>query len=352
MVRARFRVSRDAFMAETSNRTQVTAGIFVLCGLVMLGGLILRFGPLQHRMRKPYTIYAEFADAQNLIKGSPVRRAGAVIGRVASTPVLVDGLKGVKVSLDLYPEYQIPAGSSLKITSLGLLGDSAVDVVLPENVTAEVVPEGATLSGNSSPDLASAATRVSDEAVVVLKDIRTSLAEINKTIGKINSGLLSDTNLKNIEHSIAALSSALDRVDHEFITAENAQSIRDSLAIVKSAVQTGSSAMNKADGAMQKADSALTKIDKAMDQLGPGLKGFADATAALKNTGTVMESLLREIRSGRGILHAVINDPVLRDNIDRLVTNMRRSGLLWYKDKAPSSLAPPPAAPVTPKRKR
>ena len=35
-------------MAESSNRTQLVAGIFVLCGLVLLGGLVMEFGPLQH----------------------------------------------------------------------------------------------------------------------------------------------------------------------------------------------------------------------------------------------------------------------------------------------------------------
>jgi phospholipid/cholesterol/gamma-HCH transport system substrate-binding protein len=333
-------------MAESSTRTQVTAGIFVFCGLAMLAGLILKFGPLQHWMKKPYTVYAEFSDAQNLIQGAPVRRAGKAIGRVASAPKLLDGIQGVQVTLDIYPEYKIPAGSTLKITTLGLLGDSAVDVVLPEKMTGEFVAEGAVLPGNATPDLTSAATRVSDEAVVVLKDIRTSLAELNKTIGKINDGLLSDTNLKNIENSIAALRSTLDRVDKEVMTTENVQAIRDSLAILKHTMQTGSSAMNKAD-------SALAKVDKAVEQLGPGLKGFAEATAALKQTGAVLESLLREIRSGRGILHAIINDPLLRDNMERLVANMRRHGLLWYKDKAPSTLPPAPEpAPPSSKRKR
>jgi phospholipid/cholesterol/gamma-HCH transport system substrate-binding protein len=334
-------------MAESSKRTQVTAGIFVFCGLAMLGGLILKFGPLQHLMRKPYQVYAEFSDAQNLIEGAPVRRAGKSIGKVASPPKLMDGLKGVQVTLDIYPEYKIPAGSKLKITTLGFLGDSAVDVVLPEQMTSEVVAAGAVMTGDTSPDLTSAATRVSDEAVVVLKDIRTSLAEINKTIGKINNGLLSDTNLKNIENSIAALQHTLDRVDKEVMTEENVAAIRDSLAILKQTMQTGSSAMAKAD-------SALAKVDKAVDQLGPGLKGFAEATAALKSTGTVLESLLREIRSGRGILHAVINDPLLRDNMERLVANLRRHGLLWYKDKAPSALPPEPVPPppASTKRKR
>src|SRR5689334_15627534 len=101
-------------MAESNQRTQLVAGIFVLCGIVLLGGLIMEFGPLRHWMRKPYTIQAVFSDAQNLIKGAPVRRAGSPIGKVATAPELVENFKGVKVSLDIYPEFKIPKGSKLK----------------------------------------------------------------------------------------------------------------------------------------------------------------------------------------------------------------------------------------------
>ena len=57
-------------MNDTSNRTTLTAGLFVLGGLILLGTLIFQYGTLHHRLRKPYQLYANFLDAQNLIKGS------------------------------------------------------------------------------------------------------------------------------------------------------------------------------------------------------------------------------------------------------------------------------------------
>ena len=79
-------------MNDTSNRTTLTAGLFVLGGLILLGTLIFQYGTLHHRLRKPYQLYANFLDAQNLIKGSPVKRAGATIGQVVTSPKLVEGL--------------------------------------------------------------------------------------------------------------------------------------------------------------------------------------------------------------------------------------------------------------------
>src|SRR5688572_12582750 len=207
---------RRLLMAESNHRTQLVAGIFVLCGIILLGGLIMEFGPLQHRIRKPYTIHAVFSDAQNLIKGSPVRRAGAAIGRVSTAPELVEGLRGVKVSLEIYPEFKIPRGSALKISTIGLMGDCAVDVVPPpqEKLTGGFLAAGETVDGVGSTDLTAAATKITDEATEVMKDIRNGLAELNKTISRLNTEVLSDANLKNVSDSLTKLNASLETIDH------------------------------------------------------------------------------------------------------------------------------------------
>jgi len=334
-------------MAESNQRTQLVAGIFVLCGIILLGGLIMEFGPLQHRFRKPYTIHAIFPDAQNLIKGSPVRRAGAAIGKVSTSPALVEQLKGVKVSLEIYPEFKIPKGSQLKISTIGLMGDCAVDVVPPppDKLTGDFVAADETLDGLGSTDLTTAAKQITDEATEVMKDIRNGLADLNKTISRLNAEVLSDANLKNISDSLTRVNSSLEKIDSKLLTEENTTAVRDSLALLKHT-------MENADKASVKADSALAKMDKAMDHLGPGLKGFAGATTALREASDALEALLKEARSGRGVLYALLNNAELRDNLERLVANLRQRGLLFYKDKAPPATAPRPAPPPAKPRKQ
>ena len=333
-------------MTETPRRTQLVAGIFVLCGIILLGGLILEFGPLRHWMRKPYTIHAVFADAQNLIKGSPVRRAGSQIGKVSTSPTLIEDLKGVRISLDIYPEFKIPEGSQLKISSIGLMGDSAVDVIPPppEKQTGAVVKEGETLQGTGAADLNSVAEKVTDEATEVMKDIRAGIAQLNKTIERIQTGLLSEENLKNISASLKQVNDSLEKFDHTVLSEENTTALRDSLALLKTTMRSASSASAKAD-------SALGKFDIAVEQLGPGLKGFAGATKSFDSAADALEALLKEARSGRGVLYALLNNAELRDNIERLAANLRQHGMVFYKDRAPSRLAPAPAPAQTPARR-
>lgn len=333
-------------MADSKSRTQFFAGIFVLCGLVLLGGLILEFGPLKHWMRKPYTVYAVFSDAQSLIKGSPVRRAGTIIGKVASSPDLVEGLKGVKVALEIYPEYKLPEGTELKITSIGLMGDGAVDVVPPpqDQQTGKFVEEGATLSGMGGSDMMAAATKVTDEATEVMKDIRAGLVELNKTIARLNTGVLSDHNLEHLSESLEKINASIDKIESQVLSEENTTALRESLALLKTTLQNASTASTKAD-------SALAKMDKAMDHLGPGLKGFAGASSSLNDAADALEALLKEARSGRGLLYSLLNNAELRDNLERLIANLRRSGMVFYKDRAPPAAAPA-ARPATPAPKK
>ncbi len=340
-------------MAESNTRPQLIAGIFVLCGMVLIAGLILEFGPLQHWMRRPYTIHAVFADTQNLIKGAPVRFAGTPIGLVSTAPELAGNMKGVKVSLDIYPEYKIPRNSSLKIATVGLMGDCAVDVQPPpdEQITGEYISAGETMDGKGAPDLTAVATKITDEATEVMKDIRSNLAELNKTIGRLNTGVLTDENFKNLASSISSLNRSIEKVESTLLTDENVSYVHDSLADLRVS-------MASVKDASGKANSALAKIDKAMDQIGPGMKGFAGATSALRDASVALENLLKEARSGKGVLYALLNDTNLRDNLQNLILNMRQRGLLFYKDKPKEGQAAPPApapsrrVPETPRSRR
>ena len=335
-------------MNEKKDRTNLIAGIFVLCGIALLAGLIVQFGPLRHMMRRPYRIYATFTDAQNLISGAPVRRAGAIIGKVVSAPELV-GMKGVRVSLDIYPEYQIARSSPLTVSTISLMGDSALDVGVPATPgDTAYLAEGDTMQGSGSQDLTTAASRLTDEAVAVMKDIRSSLTEINDTLSRVKLGLLSDENIKNVSTSMSRLNASMEKVDDVILSAANTSALKDSLAALQKTTATLSGATERVGGVLDKADSAMAKLDKAMDSAGPGLKGFQAATASLTRAADSLEELMKLAKSGRGILGLVLNDPVVAQNFARLVYNLRTRGVLWYKDKEP----PAPTQPANPPRNR
>jgi phospholipid/cholesterol/gamma-HCH transport system substrate-binding protein len=340
-------------MNDSANRTTLTAGLFVLIGLILLGTLIFEFGTLRHQLRKPYDLNAVFMDAENLIKGAPVKRAGATIGVVATSPELVDGLKGVKVRLEIYPEFQIPVGSPFKIASIGLMGDSLIEVGAPppELLTGVYYKSGETITGAGGVDLTATASRITDEVLVVIRDLRNGLKDLNITVGKLNQGVLSEDNLNNFSGGLRELRQSIHKVDTDVMSDSNLNSIKEALTEFRAAMENVNASSKRIDGVMQKADSAMAKVDKAVDQLGPTLKGAEGAAITLKQAAVALEGLLKDARTGDGLMHAMLNDEALRNDVVALVANLRKSGLLFYKDKegrnkpAPDQPPPPKAKP-------
>lgn len=329
---------------DKTQRTTFIAGLFVLAGLILAGALIFQFGTLRHRLRQPYTLYANFLDAQNLIKGAPVKRAGATIGQVVSSPRLVDGLKGVQVKLEIYPEFQIPVGSPLRIASVGMVGDTLLDVgQVPTNqLTGEYIKPGSTIDGLGSPDLMATANRLTDEIMLVLRDLKNGLSDLNVTVGKLNHGVLSDANLENFSGGLRELRESIQKVDNEVLSEANRESIRLALADFRDAMDKIDGASARAGSVLDKADSAMAKVDKAMDGLGPALKGAEGATITLKQAATSLEGLLKDARSGKGLMNALLNDEALAKDFTSFISNLNQRGFLFYKNK-PKDQGPAPA---------
>ena len=330
-------------MKDSEQRTRLLAGVFVLCGLVLLGGLILEFGSLRHKLRGPYRIEVNFMDAQNLIKGAPVKRAGANIGQVATSPKLVEGLRGVMVELDIYKEFQIPKTSPMRIVAIGLLGDCMIDVGMPREQTGEFLKPGDSVTGEVTMDLQSTANKLTDEIMIVVKDLRDGLAGLNVSVKRLNDGVLSEANTANFSGSLKSLKESIEKVDNEVLSENNTAALRDSLGGFKET-------MTRINNASGRAESALAKFDKAMDSLEPGLKEVGSAGTSLKSAAASMSALVKDAREGDGLLNALLNDEKLRDSVIAFVSNLKERGLLWYKDKpAEKASAAPPAAAAKPK---
>jgi ABC-type transporter Mla subunit MlaD len=337
-------------MTDKSSRTTLIAGLFVLTGMILLGTLIFEFGTLRHHLRKPYKLYANFLDAQNLIKGAPVKRAGATIGEVVTSPKLVDGLKGVQVTLEVYPEFQIPVGSPLRISSVGLMGDSLIDVGQPPQdlLNGEFYREGSTLNGTDSPDFTATANKITDEIMIVMRDLRNGMKDLNVTVTKLNEGVLSESNLNNFSGGLKELRESIHKVDNDVMSDANVNAIKDALSDFRAAMSRVEEASKRVDGVMAKADSAMAKIDKAADSVGPTLKSADTALVNLKKAATALEGLLQDARTGDGLLHALLNDKVLRQDFATLISNLKQKGILFYKNKETPAEAPAPGPKTKP----
>lgn len=332
---------------KPSQKTELFVGIFVFCGLSLLAGLILKFGDFKFWFRDKYPLTVVFPDAGNLVKNAPVRRGGVEIGRLVKDPTLAPGLRGVRVQMVVYQEFHVARESTFQIKTDGIIGDTYVEVTPPDNPSGEMLKpndEVAGQGGTGFNDLSNTANRVAEKTVTVLEDIKKSLTDLQTAISKINTGLLSEENLTSVRSALKNLDETIKKLDNEVLSPDNVAAVTASIAKIKQAA-------DKFDVALEKAGQAIDTVDRAISQkLSPGLDEFAKAAASFRRMSENLGMVATDMRTAPGLMSALLRDVNLRDDFVRLADNLRRHGVLWYKDDAAKRAAEsqPGAKPVRP----
>src|SRR5712691_7014591 len=134
MVIGRYAQLRGEDMAQrrTLAWTELRVGILVITSFALLAMAIFYVGGQRGFFVKTYTVKAYFQNANNLRDGAEVSLEGVTIGSVHSVDISkeTDPAKAVEASLNLDSKYKniIRSDSKVSISTIGLLGDSKVDI--------------------------------------------------------------------------------------------------------------------------------------------------------------------------------------------------------------------------------
>ncbi len=319
-------------MNPKDKRTELLVGLFVFCGLALLGGLVLRFSNFRELFREKYRIYVTFEDASGLTKDAPVRLGGTRIGAVGEKPKLRGAEGGVLISLDIYSENPVAKGSTFRIKQDSLLGDAFVSVTRPEQAATAWISAGETMKGTEAgglDDLQNAANQISEKTQRALEDIRANLKDLNVAIKKIDSDVLSDENLKHLHTTLTSIDTASTRLNEKFLSEENADSLKKSLANFATTSETLAKESARVGPLLQKGEAAINK-------LGPAVDSLKETSVAFRKAAESAGRTVGEIDHGDGLMTALIRDPQLKADFKNLIINLKEHGILWYKDKSAS----------------
>lgn len=315
----------NAATGTSRQRVEILVGLFLLVGFSFVAVMVVMFGRVGQGPQKTYALTVEFPDASGLVKGSYVLIAGARIGHVASAPVLLGDSFRVAVKLTIDEGVRIPRAATFLVGSSGLLGDRFVDVKLPAtfDVTQTIEP-GAQVAGARAggfEELTSKGGNVMDQLTVGLK-------RIEEMTQRLNEGLLHERNLKNLEETFANLKATTE-------------SFKETAKDLDSVVKKAGGAVDSAAGTMKSADAAAADLRLAIADI----RKVADAaTKAVNSTGVV----LKKASEGNGALATLLNDRQMAEDLKSLAANLRRSGVLFYKDRP---LVTPERATPAPRRR-
>ena len=279
---------------EKKGRTELLVGLFLFIGLAILGALVITFGRLGQGLVSPYELTVLFPNANGLTTGADVLLSGAKIGFVTAQPQLVGDSYRVAVRVKVQGDVRIPRKSKFMVGSSSLLGDKFVDVVPLNEIDAsdfwqpgEII-EGARAGGFD--ELAVRGSAVMDELNVSLKQIQTLTSNLNQN-------LLNDTALQNLQQTF--------------------ENLKDTTAAFKKASQSIDGVVTKADRVLNAAEGTVKTLDSA---------------------GKEIQKLSKNAAEGKGALSVLVNDRDTGENLRALISNLRRSGVLFYKDRP----LPPP----------
>lgn len=268
-------------MYNRNPAVETKVGFFVLLGLTIIAVTVVYFGRLGQGLQEFYDLQVDFPNASGLLASSDVLLGGARIGYVATPPRVLPAMQGVAVELKIREDVALPASSRFIIGSSGLLGNRFVDVIVDPSVDLTVHLEpGSVVQGQRESGIEDL-TRDSSE---MLAEVKKAVTTVNETLDRINRSALSQESLDDLRATIANL---------------------------------------------KQGSEGFTQVGKAATDL--------EATAA------EAKKLISSARSGPGPLPMLLNDRQASADLRAILSNVRRHGVLWYKDSYRPEAAPSPA---------
>jgi ABC-type transporter Mla subunit MlaD len=340
-------------MAAKEQRTATLVGIFIFAGLAVLAWLILQFGRFQNSYDEVYNIEVRFSDASGVITGTPVRLSGVRIGAVSGRPTLESiSPPKVRVPIAIDSSRILPADAIFQIQSATVLGDKLIVVTIPENPTSAVLGPNSMIDGGGAGGLEAIqndAVAVAGDARILMADARTTLLKfdaalddiravagrLGETVEEINTGVLSQKN-------VSSLSRTLANVEDASIGARNASAdLKPLMVNAREAIEQVTILAQKAESTFEEVDRQLAHIEPAMEEVpetmrslrrvadkAEGAVGEAEKTFA--KAGETLDSLNNE----EGLVGTLTQDEEVNTDTKTFIKNLRRHGILGYKDEA------------------
>ncbi|MCC3420224.1 MULTISPECIES: MlaD family protein [unclassified Microcoleus] len=168
-----------------------SVGFLILVGIGLFGGLVLWLQGVQLGNRS-YKFAVEFASAQGMQIGTPVRYRGVAVGKITAIKASANG---VEVTMEIAPGTLVmPRDVAIEANKSGLIGESSIDIT-PNSILPESLLTANPISTDCPPEIICKNSRLKGQAGVSLDELIRSTVRL--------SNLYTDPALFNNIKSIA-----------------------------------------------------------------------------------------------------------------------------------------------------
>jgi len=302
------------------NWAQLRVGTMVIIGLAILAIGIFFISGQEGFFRRRYKLKAYVSEAGGLRQGAQVSLAGVAVGSVERIEIspYPERARAVEIVMRVARDYQdqIRADSTASIETVGLLGDSYVDITRG-TLGQEVIADGGVVKTSEEADV----KRVVQNANDVFVNLRVLSATLNNISSQVQTGKGSLGKLVYDQTLYNRLNKATDTVDRMVTRVEQGQGTLGKLLVDETLYGT--------------TVATIDRLNKVIDDMqhGPGsLTKFVSDPSVYNNVNhlvTQANSLLDNINQGQGTLGKLAKDPQLYnrlnetfDHLDALSTRM------------------------------
>ncbi|NVI98802.1 MCE family protein [Myxococcus sp. AM009] len=345
----------------TERRLAMRAGLFVAIGLAVASVVVMVIGQQSRLFERKTTYRAYFTNVQGLSDESPVWLGGLNVGRVTGivfSPDPKDPRLEVQFQVSSRYTDRVRQDSVAQLSSMGVLGDKAVDISLG-NPTAPPVEAGGVLKSSSSGDLSAllnGASQVMENSVAISKSLRAAVDTY------ANPEMASD-----VTRGMAALRALLEEVEkgegvlHALIYDKQAgREVRGLLANASNAAARVDGAVGELEGILrevrtgdgtahalvygQDGAKALTELGAAAGQLAGLIEDakkspngavhqlvYGDASGMFADLGSAaadLKQITATVAKGDGTVGGLISDPTVYEDLREVLGNVKRNRIL------------------------
>jgi phospholipid/cholesterol/gamma-HCH transport system substrate-binding protein len=279
---------------KISNETKVGALTAIAITVLILGFNFLKGKDIATRSTK---IFAVFPNVEGLTPSNAVFINGLQVGKVTEMEETDKNLTGIRVTLNLTKDINIPKNSVATLSS-ELLGSTSVKITLGS--TKQYIEDGDTIQTTRSLSLTDKVQKGLDP---VIENVNKTLGSLDDVLQKLNTVLDPNTrnNLQSIIANLAVSSKSLEQL-------LNTQT--GALAHSMKNLETITGSFSKNSG---KIDSTFTNLNKATSKLASAK--IEEAIDNLQNTLKTLDKAIGKLDSKDGTLGLLLNDRQLYDDL-------------------------------------
>lgn len=278
--------------------TEAKVGAFTLLGIAILTAVLLQLQGFSFSTSRNYTIYVGFTQVVGLAPEADVRYAGVLAGKVKA--IEPEGT-GVRVTLSVHPDIQIPRDARISLAANSVLGDKFVLISPAGSKSTDYLKDGDFVIGTDETSVDSVLENVS-EAVSDVHDLLGSLNDILGNPRMKESVLGSAENVREVTAHIRDLTAVLGRValQNEGNMHAMMEEMRTILANLAATTETvRQMAADVSDGGATAANLRLTLLNVA--KASENIRQVAEELHDVTGDPTVREDLKATIHQARAV---------------------------------------------------